>query len=91
MLLHSIVSKPSCLMAWSLNPPLPYQLPISHYRYNNQKHLKVLLLDGLYGFSEEMCIHRTLMDLVLHYSENSLKIYNKMLTTTLEYPVKADT
>ena len=30
------------------------------------------------------------MDLVLHYSENSLKVHNKTLTTTLKFPVNAD-
>lgn len=52
--------------------------------------MKVLLLDGLYGFSEDTCRFRTLMDLVLYYSEKSLAGHNRVLTTTLEYPVKAD-
>jgi hypothetical protein len=62
-------------------------------RYNGQKHVKVFLFNGLYGFHESMCIYRTLMDLVLHYSENSLEVldHNPPLTTTLKYPVKADT
>lgn len=64
--------------------------PIILYRYNEQKHLKVLKINGLYGFSEETCMHASLLDLVLHYSEHSLKIHNKQLTTTLQFPINAD-
>lgn len=73
-----------------LRPFEPTSHPPPYYRYNDLKHLKVLFLNGMYGFSEEMCQHRTLMDLVLHYEQNSLKVHNKTLTTSLKYPVKAD-
>ncbi|KAB7499594.1 Phosphatidylinositol 3-kinase regulatory subunit gamma [Armadillidium nasatum] len=39
-----------------------------------------------YGFAEPFLIHSTLMDLVSHYSLNSLEVHNDCLTTTLKYP-----
>ena len=82
-----VVFVPALTSLPAINPLLP---PIKLYRYNEQKHLKVLKLNGHYGFSEEMCVHASLLDLVLHYSEHSLKTHNKQLTTTLQFPINAD-
>ncbi|KAB7506722.1 Phosphatidylinositol 3-kinase regulatory subunit alpha [Armadillidium nasatum] len=39
-----------------------------------------------YGFAEPFLIYSTLLDLVSHYSLNSLEVHNDCLTTTLKYP-----
>lgn len=57
--------------------------------YNGEKHLKVLQQDGKYGFSIP-CTHKTLLDLVLHYSERSLVQHNPSLPTTLDHPLYED-
>lgn len=59
------------------------------YSYNGEKHLKVLQQDGKYGFSIP-CTHKTLLDLVLHYSERSLVQHNPSLPTTLDHPLYED-
>lgn len=66
-----------------------YILLILPSRYNGLKHLKVVQLNGKFGFSVP-CTHKTLMDLVLHYSEHSLVSHNPSLPTTLEHPLHAD-
>ena len=43
--------------------------------------------DTGFGFAEPYYIHRTLKDLVLHYSETSLFEHNDELDTMLKYPV----
>ena len=42
-----------------------------------------------YGFAEPYNIHATLLDLVIHYSRQSLVDHNEVLTTILETPVGA--
>jgi len=42
-----------------------------------------------YGFAEPYNIYSSLLELVLHYSENSLEEHNDKLKTTLMYPVGA--
>jgi len=42
-----------------------------------------------YGFAEPYNIYETLLDLVLHYEQNSLEEHNDKLKTTLMYPVGA--
>ena len=59
---------------------------ISSCRYNGFKHIKVFQYNGKYGFSVP-CSHKSLMELVLHFSENSLVQHNPGLHTTLQYPV----
>ncbi|XP_019854198.1 PREDICTED: phosphatidylinositol 3-kinase regulatory subunit gamma-like [Amphimedon queenslandica] len=54
--------------------------------YQGIKHLKVVQDSNKYGFSVP-CNYSSLIDLVLHYSENSLETHNPKLTTTLAYPV----
>ena len=54
--------------------------------YFGIKHLKVVQDSNKYGFSVP-CVYGSLMDLILHYSENSLETHNPKLTTTLAYPV----
>lgn len=44
---------------------------------------------GTYGFAEPYNIYKTLTELVLHYSTNSLEEHNESLQTTLKYPLKA--
>lgn len=46
------------------------------------------MMNNKYGFSSP-CTYNTLMDLVLHYSENSLEQHNPNLTTTLKFPLNA--
>jgi len=58
-------------------------------RYKGQKHLKVVMSGEKYGFSSP-CTYDSLMDLVLHYSHNSLEQHNPNLTTTLKFPINAD-
>lgn len=54
--------------------------------YNGMKHLKVFQHNGKYGFSVP-CNYKSLMELVLHFSENSLVQHNPGLHTTLQFPV----
>ena len=58
------------------------------YRYNGTKHLKVVQHDGKYGFSVP-CLYSSLLELIVHYSENSLETHNPKLTTTLAYPLNS--
>lgn len=44
---------------------------------------------GTYGFAEPYNIYKSLSELVLHYSTNSLEEHNEKLQTTLKYPLKA--
>lgn len=41
-----------------------------------------------YGFAEPFLIYPTLLDLVLHYSENSLLMHNDLLNTSLKFPLR---
>lgn len=50
------------------------------------KHIKVFQHNGKYGFSVP-CTFKSLMELVLHFSENSLVQHNPGLHTTLQFPV----
>jgi hypothetical protein len=54
--------------------------------YNGFKHLKVFQHNGKYGFSVP-CSHKSLMELVVHFSEHSLVQHNPGLHTTLQFPV----
>ncbi|XP_041378873.1 phosphatidylinositol 3-kinase regulatory subunit alpha-like, partial [Gigantopelta aegis] len=49
--------------------------------YNGIKHLKVVYDGTKYGFSSP-CVYKSLLELVIHYSENSLETHNPKLTTT---------
>ena len=53
------------------------------------KHLKVFQHNGKYGFSVP-CNYKSLLELVLHFSENSLVQHNAGLHTTLQFPVSCD-
>ena len=40
-----------------------------------------------YGFAEPYNVYSSLMELVLHYANNSLEEHNEKLKTTLKFPV----
>ena len=68
-----------------------YLLSLSFYlinRYNGIKHLKVIQHEDKYGFSVP-CNYSSLLELIIHYSENSLETHNPKLTTTLAYPLNS--
>ena len=50
------------------------------------KHIKVFQHNGKYGFSVP-CNYKSLMELVLHFSDHSLVQHNPGLHTTLQFPV----
>lgn len=54
-------------------------------------HCLILKTERGFGFSEPYDIHANLMDLVLHYTQTSLEEHNDNLTTTLKFPVFANT
>lgn len=53
------------------------------------EHCKIFKTPQGYGFAEPYNIHATLLDLVIHYSRQSLVDHNEVLTTILETPVGA--
>ena len=53
-------------------------------------HCLILKTERGYGFSEPYDIHANLLDLVLHYTQTSLEEHNDNLTTTLKYPIFAN-
>ncbi|KAJ6216857.1 hypothetical protein RDWZM_008014, partial [Blomia tropicalis] len=53
-------------------------------------HCLIIKTERGYGFSEPYDIHQTLTNLVLHYSQTSLEEHNDNLTTTLKYPIFAN-
>lgn len=53
-------------------------------------HCLILKTERGYGFSEPYDIHSDLLNLVLHYTQTSLEEHNDNLTTTLKYPVFAN-
>ncbi|MCL4118644.1 UNVERIFIED_CONTAM: hypothetical protein GTU68_038065 [Idotea baltica] len=52
---------------------------------NGVQHCLIFKGEG-YGFAEPFLIYHTLMDLVNHYSRNSLEMHNDLLGTKLKYP-----
>ena len=52
-------------------------------------HFRIREKDNKYGLAEEYCVHRTLLDLVIHYEEISLKELNPRIDIKLIYPFKA--
>lgn len=52
-------------------------------------HIKIREKDNKYGLAEAYCIHPTLLDLVTHYEEISLKEHNPRVDIRLVYPFKA--
>ncbi|XP_071543397.1 phosphatidylinositol 3-kinase regulatory subunit alpha isoform X6 [Panulirus ornatus] len=52
------------------------------------QHCKIHEGEQGYGFAEPFLIYPTILDLVLHYSENSLLMHNDLLNTTLKYPAR---
>ena len=78
------LSLPACVYTHLLS--LGYFLLLFVCRYNGFKHIKVFQHNGKYGFSVP-CSHKSLMELVLHFSEHSLVQHNPGLHTTLQFPV----
>ena len=59
-----------------------------YYRINGiVGHCKVLQRDGHYGFADPFLLYDNLVDLVLHYKDNTLAHHNPQLNTKLLYPV----
>lgn len=56
----------------------------------NVFHCLILKTDRGFGFSEPYDVYPTLQSLVLHYSQTSLEEHNDNLTTTLKYPIFAN-
>lgn len=52
------------------------------------QHCRIFQGDDGYGFAEPYLLYPTLVDLVVHYSENSLVMHNDLLSTTLRYPAR---
>ena len=74
------------------SPPFSYKDPKNAScppSNSDIKHLKVLRQNSKYGFSVP-CSHKSLEDLVLHYSERSLGVHNHGLDTTLQAPINAN-
>lgn len=53
----------------------------------NVEHCRIEKTERGYGFADPYNIYPSLMELVLHYSQNSLDVHNEVLTTTLEIPL----
>ena len=51
------------------------------------EHCKIEKTDRGFGFKDAFNIYPSLLELVLHYSKNSLEVHNEVLTTTLEIPL----
>lgn len=51
-------------------------------------HIKIVQKDGCYGLTERVCTYPTLLDLVLHYEENSISEHNNTVDITLRFPVR---
>ncbi|TKR77591.1 hypothetical protein L596_018531 [Steinernema carpocapsae] len=49
--------------------------------------IRILVRDGRVGFSAESMVFESVMELVTHFSENTLATYNKQLDTNLVYPL----
>lgn len=52
-------------------------------------HCKIREKNKKYGLAEAFCVHSTLLDLVTHYEEMSLKEHNPAVDIKLIYPFKA--
>lgn len=52
-------------------------------------HCKIREKDNKYGLAEAFCVHSSLLDLVTHYEEMSLKEHNPRVDIKLIYPFKA--
>ena len=62
----------------------------SLFRHNGKVvHIKIRENDYRYGLAEAYCVHPTLLDLVTHYEEISLKEHNPRVDIKLIYPFKA--
>ena len=59
------------------------------FRYeDNVKHVPILQGPNGYGFAEPHNIYKTLKDLINHYHNQSLRMHNKDLDTTLQTPYR---
>jgi len=65
-----------------------YVLSIMHQ--GNIGHCRILHTKTGYGFAEPFFKHATLMQLVIHYQQESLKDHNPQLDIRLLYPVRAN-
>ena len=62
----------------------------SIFRHNGEVvHIKISEKDDKYGLVEAFCVHPTLLDLVTHYEEISLKEHYHRIDNKLIYPFKA--
>ena len=52
-------------------------------------HCKIREKDNKFGLAEAYCVHPTLLDLVTHYEEMSLKEHNPRVDIKLIYPYNA--
>ena len=59
------------------------------FRYENDvKHVPILQGPNGYGFAEPHNIYKTLEDLINHYHNQSLRMHNNKLDTTLRTPYR---
>lgn len=66
-----------------------YYVILCNSRYHgNVGHCKIIHKNTGYGFADPYCVHASLMQLVLHYQQESLKDHNPNLDIRLLYPVR---
>ena len=61
------------------------------YRFshgNAIKHIPILRGEKGYGFAEPHNIYETLHELINHYHHQSLRLHNRLLDTTLQFPYR---